>query len=167
MEEGVAGAEGEGWGLTPMNRVVRPAVLSVMWLLTSISAGADKHAEPRLIDATLPHYPGVAEAARISGEVQAEFRVSSDGAVSDVRTLTGNPILQRETQRNIQSWKFSHLSDGKDSVVLKTTFVFGVSESCVNDVLKDQTVTITLKSFHHVEIQIVPQCPQTETAPLK
>ena len=145
---------------------MRWKAISLLWLMASISTGADKHVEPVLIDARLPHYPRIAEAAHITGEVRAEFRVSADGEVSDIKT-TGNPILQAETQKDIQSWKFSQRSAEKNSLTLKTTFVYGFAERCVDDVLKDQTVTITLKSFRYIEIQIVPQCPQPNTSRVK
>jgi TonB family protein len=146
---------------------MRAIAASFLWLLMSVAVDADKHDEPVLIDASIPRYPRLAEMAHLTGEVRAEFRVSSNGEVSDIKTSTGHPSLQSGTQKNIQSWKFSRLAPGKTSMALETVFIYKLAEGCVEDNLKDQTVTITLKSFRHVEIQIVPECPERYTSPLK
>jgi TonB family protein len=140
---------------------MRPIAASLLWLLVSVSSVARDRTEPVLTSALLPHYPHIAATAHITGDVRAAFRVASNGDVSSVETASGHRILQRETERNIRTWKFSPAESDMTEMKLETTFTYKLTDGCAQNSIEDQTITVTVRSFRHVEIQAVPRCVQT------
>ncbi len=53
-----------------------------------------------------PLYPLIAKQARLSGTVRLAFVVTPDGAVKNVRTLGGNPVLATAAEEAIKQWKY-------------------------------------------------------------
>ena len=68
------------------------------------SAGTDL----RAISTPAPKYPPDAFRAGTSGEVQVEFTVGPDGAVSDARVVRANPprVFDREAIAAVKRWRF-------------------------------------------------------------
>jgi TonB family protein len=57
-----------------------------------------------------PKYPPIARQARISGEVKLALDIGADGRVTDVKVLSGHPMLQQAAVENVKLWKF-HCDD--------------------------------------------------------
>ena len=53
-----------------------------------------------------PDYPALAKAARVSGKVEVEVIVDSDGRVRSARAITGHPLLKDPAVACAKQWKF-------------------------------------------------------------
>ena len=54
-----------------------------------------------------PKYPVIAKHNRLSGPVEINVSVSADGKVTDVKTLSGNPLLAGAAKDALRKWKFA------------------------------------------------------------
>jgi protein TonB len=63
---------------------------------------------------TEPEYPAMAKQLRLEGAVQLEAHIGENGAVEEVKPLTGNAILMNAAVTAIKKWKFTpFMADGK------------------------------------------------------
>ena len=65
-----------------------------------------QEAETRLLIRTDPHFPAEAIAAHRSGNVVLEVQVAEDGSVSNIRTLSGDPILANAAIAAVRNWRY-------------------------------------------------------------
>lgn len=72
---------------------------AVVWLAPDI-------AEQRLKQRVEPLYPAEARAAHRSGDVMLEVMVSTDGSITSVRTLTGDPLLAEAAATAVREWRY-------------------------------------------------------------
>ncbi|MGD1214222.1 MAG: TonB family protein [Terriglobales bacterium] len=63
-------------------------------------------AETRLLSRTEPQYPPEALAAHRSGNVVLEVHVAEDGSVSNIRTLSGDPLLAAAATEAVRNWRY-------------------------------------------------------------
>jgi TonB family protein len=54
-----------------------------------------------------PMYPEIAKRMKISGTVKVEATVDVDGKVTDVKTLSGNHLLQNAAEDAVRKWRFA------------------------------------------------------------
>jgi len=61
-----------------------------------------------------PEYPPMAKQLHLEGAVQLEAHIGENGAVEEVKPLTGNAILMNAAVAAVKRWKFTpFLADGK------------------------------------------------------
>jgi TonB family protein len=63
-------------------------------------------AEARLLSRTEPQYPPAAVAAHRAGDVVLEVQVADDGSVSNIRTLSGDPLLATAATEAVRNWRY-------------------------------------------------------------
>jgi TonB family protein len=63
-------------------------------------------AESRLLRRTEPQYPPAALAAHRAGSVVLEVQVAEDGSVSNIRTLSGDPLLAAAATEAVRNWRY-------------------------------------------------------------
>jgi TonB family protein len=73
-----------------------------------------------------PEYPAMAKQLHLEGAVQLEAHIGENGAVEDVKPLTGNAVLMNAAVAALKKWKFTpFMSDGKPvKVVADLSFRF-------------------------------------------
>lgn len=73
-----------------------------------------------------PEYPLVARQLKVTGKVMLEAVVAEDGKVTEVRILSGNPILTKPAAEALKRWRFQPFqSGGKPSAaVAELSFEF-------------------------------------------
>ncbi len=76
-----------------------PGEPAVVWLAPDI-------AEQRLKQRIEPLYPAEARAAHRSGDVMLEVRVGTDGVVTSVRALNGDPLLAEAAATAVREWHY-------------------------------------------------------------
>jgi len=64
------------------------------------------HPELRPVEFVRLVYPPLARQTRIGGTVTARVTVASDGTVSGVQTIGGDPIIRPSVEETIKKWKF-------------------------------------------------------------
>jgi len=63
-------------------------------------------AETRLLRRTEPQYPPSALATHSAGNVVLEVQVAEDGSVSNIRTLSGDPLLAAAATEAVRNWRY-------------------------------------------------------------
>jgi periplasmic protein TonB len=76
-----------------------------------------------------PVYPEIARAARVSGIVVVECTIDPSGRVSDVRVLTGHPLLNPAAVEAVRQWRYTatRLNNVPVAVLMTVTVRFTVS----------------------------------------
>lgn len=59
-----------------------------------------------LIHRVQPDYPTVAIAMGLSGTVELQARIGTDGTVQELEVVSGNPILARAAIEAVQQWRY-------------------------------------------------------------
>jgi protein TonB len=81
-------------------------------------------AQTNLVSHTPPVYPEVARAARIQGTVIVEAVISKEGTVSDLRVISGHPLLTQAALDAIKTWKYKPIElNGQPTAVVTTITV--------------------------------------------
>ena len=80
--------------------------------------------EPRLVKIVPPLYPKLASMARVSGTVVLEAVVTVDGAVSEIRVISGHPLLVDAAISCVKQWRYEPtLLNGNPVAVILTARV--------------------------------------------
>jgi protein TonB len=79
--------------------------------VVELSAAA---AEGSLLHRVEPEYPEPARQQQIEGPVALEVRIGPDGAVQDIKVLSGAPLLAEAATDAVKQWRFRPLTvDGR------------------------------------------------------
>jgi len=76
--------------------------------------------EGKLISGPRPVYPPLARAARISGVVRLQAVISRDGAIMDLRVMSGHPLLVQAAMSAVKQWLFQPTYLNGDPVEVAT-----------------------------------------------
>jgi len=87
-----------------------------------------QEAETRLLIRTDPHFPAEAVGAHRAGTVVLEVQVAEDGSVSNVRTLSGDPVLANAAIAAVRNWRYQPYRDHNRPAQFQTdvTLSFGL-----------------------------------------
>ena len=111
--------------------------------------------QPHLITAGLPHYPPLARAAHIQGEVKVEFGLNSVGEPVSVTAVSGHPMLKGAAEENVKTWRFELPKDlYRTEWKYDTIFNFKISDDVKP--YESPKLTVTLDSYRYVEITTNP-----------
>ena len=69
----------------------------------SVSSGV---ASGMLIHKTQPVYPSIARSARVQGTVVLQAKISRSGSVTDLRVVSGPPMLRQSAIDAVKTWKY-------------------------------------------------------------
>ncbi len=75
-------------------------------LAAEIHVGADD-ALKAVLQKTQPEYPAMAKQMHITGRVDVEVTIDTDGSVAEVRVVSGNALLTPAVTSALKKWKFS------------------------------------------------------------
>jgi protein TonB len=68
----------------------------------------------RLISSIPPAYPAVAKSRRVGGDVKIDAFVDANGQVTNVKAVSGSPLLQQAAMDAVRLWKYEPAQlDGK------------------------------------------------------
>ncbi|MGA2593682.1 MAG: energy transducer TonB [Bryobacteraceae bacterium] len=87
--------------------------------ITRIKVGG-KVQEGKLISGPRPVYPPLARTARISGVVRLQAVISRDGAIMDLRAISGHPLLIPAAISAVKQWLFQPTYLNGDPVEVAT-----------------------------------------------
>jgi TonB family protein len=92
----------------------------MMWPSSAIGQSVER---PVPISATIPAYPAMARAKRISGVVLVDVQVNAEGNVSEAKPLMGGEYLREAAMKAALSWRFKPLQSGI-AYSVRLTFIF-------------------------------------------
>jgi TonB family protein len=132
------------------------ARIAVLVFVVAASMAVAAQTEPTLASANIPKYPPLASQARVEGVVTLSFALPANGAApTNVEVESGHPLLKTAAEENVKAWRF----ENPCAIERKYETVFQYRLSAGEGAGK-RSVTVTFKSFHHVEIVTdVPQVP--------
>jgi periplasmic protein TonB len=79
--------------------------------------------EGKLLVCVKPVYPPLAKAARVSGAVELEAVIGTDGRLKEVRVTSGNPLLAPAALQAVKQWVYRPTFLNGDPVEVSTTIV--------------------------------------------
>lgn len=107
-----------------------PQLTKVLYLLTAAACASaadpilritEAEAKKAALERPAPEYPLVARQLKVTGSVALEATVSPEGVVSQVRIVSGSPILTKAAADALRKWKFRPFKeDGKPAAALVT-----------------------------------------------
>lgn len=74
-----------------------------------------------LLEKTVPVYPPIARAARVSGTVVLQTSISKTGSVEDLQIISGPPMLQNSALEAVRSWRYKPYLLNNKPVEVETT----------------------------------------------
>ena len=74
-----------------------------------------------LIEATMPVYPPIARAARVTGTVVLQAIISKTGEVEDLRVVSGPAMLQQAALDAVKTWRYRPYLLNSEPVEVETT----------------------------------------------
>jgi protein TonB len=119
---GVAGMEGLGGaGGVPgafSGMATAPKVQAAVPKKVNISGGV---AQGMLLQKTVPMYPPIAKAARVSGTVVLQATISKTGTIENLRVISGPAMLQQSALEAVKSWRYRPYLLNNEPVEVETT----------------------------------------------
>lgn len=81
---------------------------------------------PKIILKVTPNYPALAKMAHVSGDVQIEAVLDEQGDVTEMKIVSGPPLLYQAALEALAKWRFepTYLNDQPVSVQLIVTVSF-------------------------------------------
>ncbi len=80
---------------------------------------SEGEARKLLVSKVDPEYPTMAKQMRLSGKVQVDCFVDTNGAVEKVQILNGNPLFSSSINTAMKKWKFKPFeANGKSSNIV-------------------------------------------------
>lgn len=105
------------------NKTMKRGKLLTILALASLAAAPGLEAQVKVGDAqakqaavvkVMPEYPTMAKQMRLSGRVEVEATIDTEGNVEKVQVVSGNPLLSSAAVAAVKKWKFNpFLEEGK------------------------------------------------------
>jgi TonB family protein len=92
--------------------MIRRLLLAGMGILMGATLIEAQQTAVAVKAAVAPHYPPIAVAARIAGDVVVRVTVGSDGSVLHAEVVSGPKILYQSATEAAEKWKFEVSSPG-------------------------------------------------------
>jgi protein TonB len=120
---GVAGMEGLGGSTggvigSVFGSGAAPKVKAEAPKKVNISGGV---AQGMLLNRTVPLYPPIAKAARVSGTVVLQATISKTGTIEGLRVISGPAMLQGAATDAVKSWRYRPYLLNGEPVEVETT----------------------------------------------
>jgi protein TonB len=74
-----------------------------------------------LLQKTIPVYPPIAKAARVSGTVVLQAVISKSGTIENLKVISGPAMLQGAAQDAVRSWRYRPYLLNGEPVEVETT----------------------------------------------
>jgi len=88
--------------------------------VTKVNISADV-ANGLVIEKTMPLYPPIAKAARVSGTVVMQATISQLGTVTSLQVISGPAMLQQAALDAVKTWRYRPYLINNEPVDVETT----------------------------------------------
>jgi protein TonB len=114
LDPGIPGGTGTPFGSLPAPRVIHPDVKTPLRLPSTLAQGL-------LLRKIVPIYPQLARAMRQEGTVVLAATIAKDGAIANLRVLSGPAVLQQAALDAVSQWRYRPYLLNGDPVEVETT----------------------------------------------
>jgi periplasmic protein TonB len=97
--DGVPGGFGDAFGHQPAPRVVHPDIKTPVRVSSAVEAGL-------IIRKVIPTYPPLGKAMHVEGTVVLAATISKDGAIANLRIVSGPAVLQQAAYDAVSNWRY-------------------------------------------------------------
>jgi len=83
---------------------------------------------PQLVLRSVPMYPAVAKRAAIEGDVTVDAMIDTNGKLTNMKVVSGQPLLQQAALDSLRTWKYepAYLDDKPVPVQTSITVKFRI-----------------------------------------
>ncbi|MCL6545735.1 MAG: energy transducer TonB [Bryobacteraceae bacterium] len=85
---------------------------------------SDAQAKQAAVVKVVPEYPAMARQMRLSGRVELEATIDTEGNVEKVQVVSGNPLLSSAAVTALKKWKFNPVMEEGKPVRATASVVF-------------------------------------------
>ncbi len=84
--------------------------------------------EPQLVLRSVPNYPAIAKRAAIEGQVTVDAVIDTNGKLTNMKVVSGQPLLQQAALDSLRTWKYepAYLDDKPVPVQTSITVKFRI-----------------------------------------
>ncbi len=149
-------------------RVMKMCGLTMMCLLLTMTVAgqtvqlAAEPNIPRLLEARLPLYPAVAEAAHITGKVVVEVTVAG-GKVANTTVKSGNHYLAFPTVETLKTWRF----DATVNRTFTVTYTYEIAGEPTDDPTNPKVEILPSLDVKVTARPVKPTCSDCGAPPMK
>jgi TonB family protein len=137
--------------------IIFGTVLAVLVTFGNSSRAGEVQQMPLVQSASLPTYPMIARAARVSGTVVLE--VSTDGErVSKIVVKSGPPMLVPSVRENVATWRFTP----HQPITFETTFIFRIEDPASCE-FENAALTVKLPTLVDIKVNSLETCDPAST----
>lgn len=111
---GIPGGIGDAFRAQSAPRVVHPDAKAPVRLPSSLAAGL-------LIRKVIPTYPQLAKTMRVEGTITLAATISKDGAIANLRVVSGPAVLQQAALDAVSGWRYRPYLLNGEPVDVETT----------------------------------------------
>jgi len=92
--------------VAPEVTAVDPNISAIQGFLAALSPVGGRMREPRLVTRTVPSYPAAARQVGFEGEVVIDAVIDTSGKLTDLKVVSGAPLLRQAALDSLRSWKY-------------------------------------------------------------
>ena len=107
--------------LSLWHRITPLRVLALALLLAAVTTSYGEEPRRKQKSGNPPEYPELARKMHIEGVARVELTVLSNGTISNVKELGGNPVLLEALVRAVRKWRYEP-SDRESVVIVQYEF---------------------------------------------
>jgi len=79
---------------------------------------------PLVTNITIPAYPVIAVANKVSGAVLVDVEVDAEGIVAEANAISGPALLREAARKAALRWRFEPVKKSVDTRTVRLTFIF-------------------------------------------
>jgi TonB family protein len=97
-------------------------------LFAALMSPGGRVKEPQLVSKSAPNYPAMAKQTGVEGEVTVSAVIDITGKLTDMKVLSGSPMLQQAALDSLRTWKYepAYLNDKPVPVQTSITVKFRI-----------------------------------------
>jgi TonB family protein len=125
---------------------------AILFLLAAGWSHSDQERPTRVVSL---HYPCLALKSRIQGTVRVQCAIGKDGLCSEVKPISGHPLLLKDALDNLKKWRYSPSAISTQklrSALVQYRFVIGPASKYVYE----PDVVVTFDSPNTVTVVAPP-----------
>ena len=119
---------------------------------------------PTVVTFVAPAYPRAAKDQRKMGKTVTRIKVGSDGSVTEVKTVSANPVFENYVLAALKQWRFQ-TSSGEHILEITNSFEF-IENECegtnVHPITSETYVSAELPNLVHIKTGL--QCAETNNS---
>jgi TonB family protein len=144
--------------MPPRSRKMQIGILTLLsaTLLLAQSPSVNRDGLPTLVTFVAPAYPRAAKDQRKMGKTLTRIKLSVDGSVTEVQTVSANPVFEKDVLEALKQWRFKP-SAVEHALVVTCSFEF-IEDECEgtnkHPITSETYVSAELPAIVHIKTRL-------------